>query len=149
MRMNMGDKAVLILLLMVTSIGCQKSADLPSDGDPFERSAQALEVYLGTNALEAEAAMLDFEKFLKRCEKTGNREIPFEEYYASTYSRLYRVQRALGKTNEANENYQKAEKYWLKDDERRGLPKLTAEELRDQIEGKHSNFSSPQWERAK
>ncbi|MBI1178845.1 hypothetical protein GC207_15545 [bacterium] len=149
--MNSHHRFLLVASLTATlaSTGCRKSGDIPSDGDPFEKAAQALEIYLGTNALDAEAAMLDLEKFIKQCEKSGNRDMPYAEYYASTYSRLYRVQRALGKTNDANQNYQRALEYWQKEDERRGLPKRSKDELGDQIEGKGGYWVSPQWEKAK
>lgn len=136
-------RAVLIAVLAVACItSCRRA---PDETEHFTHAALLLQQYLTTNALGAEAAMLELEKYTRECEKAGSREIKFNQHYAAIYSRLYLVDKALGKQPSADRYYQLAADYWLKEFSKRDLPQPTPQQIREQIEKVDRHFEEPQW----
>ncbi|MBE0544704.1 MAG: hypothetical protein IH623_25475 [Verrucomicrobia bacterium] len=99
-----------------------------------------------TNDVGAEAAMLELERYTRECEKLGSRDIKFHQHYAAIYSRLYLVNKKLGRDQTADQYYQKAIEYWEREFARRGLPAPTPQEMCEQVEGVDRYLGEPQWQ---
>jgi hypothetical protein len=89
--------------------------------------------------------MLELEQYTRQCEKAGTRGIKFDQYYAAVYSRLYLVEKELGKHEAAEQYYQKAAESWQKFYAKEGQPRLTDEQMRKQIEEVNQRFQVPTW----
>jgi hypothetical protein len=110
---------------------------------------ELLEQYLTTNALGAEAAMLQLERYTREWEKAGYHGhvggIKLDQSYAGVYSRLYLVEKALGKEAAADQYYQQAARYWGRFYVADGRAHPTPEEIRQQIEKVDSSFIDAPW----
>jgi hypothetical protein len=133
---------LVTITILACLIGCRRA---PDEFEYVANVTRLLDQYLNTNASGAGAAMLELEKYTRECERLGSREIKFNQHYAAIYSRLYLVEKALGKDNAAAEHYRKATEYWRKEFTRRGLPDPGVQEIREQIEHVDRYLVEPQW----
>jgi hypothetical protein len=104
-----------------------------------------LSIYLGTNAIGAETTMLKLEGYTLRCEKKGSGDIPFDQCYASIHSRLYLIEKHLGKSEAAERYYALAAKEWTRTYTASGQTAPTPEKMREQIEGVDAHLPLPSW----
>jgi len=78
---------------------------------------------------------------------------PVDRYPAklsySTYSRLYLVEKALGKDQAANQNYQKAAEHWRRLDSVEGRAPSTAAQIHQEIESVDAHLAEPAWKKNK
>ena len=140
--------SALVALMAALFAGCTRP---PDPKQVLLQSAQAIDQYLHTNAAAAEAIMLQQERYFRDAEKAGyrGREIGIElnSAYAMTYSRLYLVEKALGKSEAAQRYYQLAAEYWPKANKADRHPEsMVPQTIREQIEGVNRYFGSPDWE---
>jgi hypothetical protein len=119
----------------------------PTAGDHVDRMMNAIEVYMFQSADQAEAAMLDLEKFTLECRAQGVVEISYDQHLAATYSRLYLLQKKLGKLESATNSFNLASNYWHTHYQNRGVPIPTAEEMPGEIEGVDRYFGTPVWKK--
>lgn len=149
--LNIMRTSFIILLLAGLLVGCEKA---PSDVEVFTKTTEALDSYLHTNALGAEAVMLQLERATHAWEKAGYRgrgpgAMPLDQAYASLYSRLYLVEKALGKKEAADGYYRLAAEYWRKANAADPRPRAAGEQISDQIEGVNRYFGAAQWQTEK
>lgn len=99
--------SLVVTLLAGLLVGCSRA---PSNVEVFTKTTELIDQYLHTNAVGAEAAMLLLERHMKAWEKAGYRgredgSIPLDQAYASLCSRLYLVEKALGKQQAADQYF--------------------------------------------
>lgn len=95
--------------------------------------------------------MLPQERYFRDAEKAGYRGrdigIEINKAYATTYSRLYLVEKALGKSEAAQRHYQLAAEYWPKANKAHRHPEaMVPQTIREQIEGVNRYFGTPDWQ---
>ena len=71
------------------------------------REAYCLRCYCASNAVVAEAALLECVRYAQQCQEAGVKDILYDEVLARTYGRLYLVERHLGHSAEAEQYLQK------------------------------------------
>ena len=140
-----------ITMLAVVVAGCSRA---PSNEEVFTKTTELIDQYLHTNAVGAEAAMLQLERHMKAWQKAGYRggepgSIPLAQAYASLCSRLYLVEKALGKQQAADQYYAAAQEHWRKANAEDPRPRKAGETIREQIEGVDRYLEAPQWEARK
>jgi hypothetical protein len=123
-------------------LGCSGA---PSDVDHFGKSTELLDRYLNTNAVGAEAALLELEAWNRRCKQAGTRGVDFDAHFAAVYSRLYLVERELGKSDAAENYYQKAAESWRHEYATLRLRDPTPAEIKDQVESVDRHLQPPAW----
>ena len=143
--------SLVITLLAGLLVSCSSA---PSNVEVFTKTTELIDQYLHTNAVGAEAAMLQLERHMKAWEKAGYRgreagSIPLDQAYASLCSRLYLVEKALGKQQVADQYYAAAEERWRKANASDPHPRNAGETIREQIEGVDRYLGAPQWETQK
>lgn len=132
----------LALVLASWVVGCKQA---PSDVDYIERLAQAVTVYYSTtNAEEAEAAMLELEKFVDDCQRQGTKRVDFDASRGALYGRLRAVQIHLGKLDVAETNFHRSYENWERHYKRRGGV-YNDQDLRHQVEAIDAYFGQPNW----
>lgn len=140
----------IFVLFAAFVVSCSRA---PSGVDVFTKSAELVEQYLNTNALGAEAAMLQLERYTRDSEKAGYRggvgSLKLDQAYAAVYSRLYLVEKVLGKQKAADEYYQKAAEHLWQSYAADGQPRPTPELIRERIESVDHYFVEPQWKNQK
>lgn len=123
--------ALTIYLVFLTA--CHRAG--PSDTEFFSKATELAERYLNTNALGAEAAMHELKAYTQQCQRNGTRYVDFDQHYAAIYSRLYLVEKKLGKNAAAEEDFRKAVMYWRRVYVRKVTAQPTQEQIHGQIEG--------------
>ena len=140
----------IIVVLTAFLASCSRA---PSSVDLFSKTTELLDQYLNTNALGAESAMLQLERYTHDCEKAGYRsglgDVKLDQAYGAVYARLYLVEKTLGKQQAADQYYQRASEYLVKTYATAGQPRPTPEQIREQIEGVDRYFVEPQWKNQK
>jgi hypothetical protein len=140
-RLSRGILWLLTVLGLFLS-GCSRA---PTDLDHFNKTAQLVERYMTTNVFEAKSAMLELLQYTRLCESANSQDINFPSSYAAEYSRLYLVDRALGRDLEANRDYESAVRYLqeisLKDRGKR----LSPDEVRERVNGVNRYLGTPAW----
>jgi hypothetical protein len=134
--------ATLCIITASMSSSCSKRA---SPGDYLIHVSKAVDCYIHTNVIGAEAAMLDAEHYTKQCERTRVYGINFDQHYAAIYSRLYLVETALGNTNNAAKYYQLALERWKRFNSEDNPESHVAETIDQQIKGVDRYFEKPIW----
>jgi len=79
-------------------VGCD---DSPTRRILLKKEAECLQCYCFSNAPVARAALLDCARYAEQCQAAGVEGIIYDEVFARIYGRLYRVERRLGHTAEA------------------------------------------------
>jgi hypothetical protein len=143
--------SLVVALLAGLLVGCSRA---PSNVEVFTKTTELIDQYLHTNAVGAEAAMLQLERHMKAWEKAGYRgredgSIPLDQAYASLCSRLHLVEKALGKQQAADQYYAAADEHWRKANAADPHPRKAGETIRDQIEGVDRYLGAPEWETQK
>jgi hypothetical protein len=131
-------------------VSCNKA---PTSVEIFAKSIQYVDQYLNTNAVGAEAAILKLERYLLECQKAGYRaglgDIKLDQAFGGTYSRLYMIEKALGKDTAANQYYQKAAEHWRRLDSVEGRAPSAAGEIKQEIESVDARLAEPAWKMTK
>jgi len=87
------------------------------------------------------------------CEKTGYHAglggIKLDQAYGGIYSRLYLVEKALGKDQAADQNYQKAAEHWRRLNSVEGRAPSTAAQIHQEIESVDAPLAEPAWKKNK
>jgi len=143
--------SAFIVLSISLITGCSRG---PDASEVFAKSAELIDQYLHTNAVSAESVMLQLEGYTRACEKAGYRgsasgDVPLDKAYAAVYSRLYLVEKELGKKQEADQHYAKAAERWRKVNAAEGKAQTTVEEIRQLIEGVDGYLGTPEWKQGK
>jgi hypothetical protein len=94
-----------VLLVGVCLVGC---AERPTKEGFFTKEAECFKCYCASNPLAAEAALLELDRYARRCQRSGVEGIQYEGVFLHIYGRLYLLERHLGR-EEAAELY--LEKY--------------------------------------
>ena len=122
--------------------GCAK----PLTKEEFlAQEAKCLQYYCASNALTAEAALLDCARYAEGCQKAGVQDILYDGVFARTYGRLYLVERHLGHSAEAEQYLEKYARYHAVSStlaRRTGRPHGEMERL---IEQKYDQALQPAW----
>jgi hypothetical protein len=143
--------SAFIVLSISLITGCSRG---PDASELFAKSAELVDEYLHTNAVSAEnVMMLQLEGYTRACEKAGYRgsatgDVPLDKAFAAVYSRLYLVEKELGKKQEADQHYAQAAERWRKANAAEGKALTTAEEIRQQIESVDGYLGTPEWKQA-
>lgn len=122
--------------------GCAKP---PTMEECLAQEAKCLQCYCASNALTAEAALLDCARDTEACRKAGVKGILYDEVFARTYGRLYLVERHLGHSAEAEQYLEKYARYHAVSStlaRRAGRPHGEMERL---IEQKYDQALQPAW----
>ena len=93
-----------IVLAGVCLVGCAK---YPTREEFLAKEARCVQYYCASNALTAEAALLECARYAKQCQEAGVNGILYDEVFARIYGRLYLVERHLGHNAEAEQYLQK------------------------------------------
>ncbi len=100
-------KSILPVCCIIAGLlvaGCAK----PAARDEFRAvEAKCLQCYIASNAVTAEAALLECARCAQQCQEAGVEGIPYDEVFAQTYGRLYLVERHLGHDAEAEQYLEK------------------------------------------
>lgn len=100
--------------------------------------------YSTTNAVQAENAMLEFERFARERDLHGAEGVDFDKALGAVYHRLWAVQIQLGKNAEAETNYHLSYDYYERYYKRHGVV-MTEADLRNQVAAVDINFGEPNW----
>lgn len=109
------------------------------------RELKCLQCYYGSNAITAEAALIDCARDADRCQSAGVEGIQYNEVFARIYGRLYLVERHLGHSKAAEQDLERYAHYHalLSSFARQsGCPYGEMERL---IEHKFDNGIQPAW----
>src|SRR5207245_888913 len=99
---GMKNLALIAACLCLTVLAsCSKP---PSKLEYVGKGIECLMRYCTNDAAGAEAAMLEWENHIRECQRAHIRRVDFDLDYAQVYSRLYLVEKHLGK-NDAAEAY--------------------------------------------
>lgn len=139
-----GIGSVLLAALVGSLLSCARA---PTSLEHLRRETDLVGLYLKTNAPGAEAAMLELEKYTRRCERGGTRRVDFARTYAAIYSRLYLVEKRLGKREAAERYYHQAVSSWRLGCVAKGLLSPSDQEVLERIEGVDSRLQEPAWKR--
>lgn len=93
-----------LVLLGLWLAGC---ARYPTKEELLSKEAQCLRCYCTSNAVAAEAALLECARCAEQCQTAGIEGIQYDEVFARIYGRLYIVERHLGHSEAAEQYLQK------------------------------------------
>jgi hypothetical protein len=100
--------AVGLLLAAFCLAGCSE----PPTKEKFSsRELKCLQCYCRSNAVSAEAALLECARYADACQKAGVKGIQYNEVSARIYGRLYLVEQHLGHSMAAEQFLQKYAKF--------------------------------------
>src|SRR6266446_6838130 len=106
-------KHAIVSLMSVLGVVCLLGCDrAPSKFEYVRKSVGFATRYVGSNALSAEGAMLEWERYARRCQKEGTKGVSFDMDLAAIYSRLYLVEKHLGRDEMAAQHYREAADLW-------------------------------------
>ncbi len=94
----------LLMGLVIAGLGCSGCRPPPTREKLLSCEVRALHCYCASNAVVAEAALLDCARYAEQCRQAGVGGIAYDEILALTYGRLYVVARGRGR-DEAAERY--------------------------------------------
>ena len=83
----------LVVIGGIFIIGCSNK---PTKEEFFAREVQCLRCYCASNAVTAEAALLDCAQYAQQCQQAAVKGISYDEAFARIYGRLYLLERHLG-----------------------------------------------------
>lgn len=96
------------VLAGVCLVGCAKG---PTKEVFLRHEAECVQCYCASNAVTAEAALLDCARYAEECQQAGVKGIAYDQVFARTYGRLYLMERHLGHSAEAEQYLQKYARY--------------------------------------
>lgn len=91
------------VLASVCLVGCGKG---PTREEFLRHEGECVQCYCASNALTAEASLLEFARYAQECQKAGVQGILYDEVFARIYGRLYLLERHLGHSAEAEQYLQ-------------------------------------------
>lgn len=92
------------VLLGLCLAGC---ARCPTKEEFLSKEVKCLQCYCASNAIAAEAALLECARCADQCQKAGIEGIQYDEVFARIYGRLYVVERHLGRSKAAEQCLQR------------------------------------------
>jgi hypothetical protein len=104
-------KNVILCCTILVSVFLAGCGNPPSKQEFLAMEAECVRCYTQSNALAAEAALLECVRFAEQCQKAGVRGILFDEVFARLYGRLYVVARHLGHNTQAERYLEKYGRY--------------------------------------
>jgi hypothetical protein len=111
-------------------VGCSKPA---TRTEFLRKDVACLRCYCASNAISAETALLELNRYALRCQKEGVSGILYDQVFSRTYGRLYLVEMHLGKREEAEDYLQKAVQYYRSSGHGRRQTSLPPPETRELV----------------
>ncbi len=100
-------KRITLACIIIAGLFVAGCAKHPARDEFRVKEAKCLQCYCASNAVTAEAALLECARLAQQCQQAGVEGVPYDEVFARTYGRLYLVERHLGHNAEAEQYLEK------------------------------------------
>ncbi len=134
----------IIVLVSAMLLGCSPKA---SRTEFVRKDVQCLRCYCASNAVIAEAALLDLVEYAERCQQESVSGILYDQVLGRAYARLFLVEEQMGKRQAAEWSYGKALEHYQRAGLSRGRTNLMVGRVREVVEMMADPNLSVAWRR--